>query len=168
MRQSGERRNGEGQKTIWTIGYGNLAPDDFVKKLKEAEVTLVFDVRRFGTKGRLRCYDMDTDVAVSRHKGIGDLLYKARIVYSCIGWKLANNYETLEEYKGWLTCQRAQSEIEELADAVGWWSSKHDIALLCAEGDPFEKDGVTPRCHRVYVAEALMKQLGDGWKTEHL
>ena len=146
-------------KTIWTCGYGNMATDDFVKKLKDAGVTIVLDVRRKGSKSWNGKYNhgYSTRLTVGR----GDINYEELP-------HLANVYDTLDAYREWLNIRAGKEEIELLAAQIEDDHLDDTLCFLCSEGKPYEKDGVTPRCHRVYVAEALVDQLGEGWRCVHL
>lgn len=150
-------------KVLYTIGYGNMKPDDFVAKLKAAGVTVVLDVRRKGSRswnGKYR-----------RGSCMASLLYgyldneSPDIGYGLWG-AFGNDFDSLPAYNDWLLSRRS-AEISLLAERIVD-DSEGRYCLLCAEGDPFENDGMTPRCHRVYVAEALVERLGAGWTIEHL
>lgn len=148
---------------IYTAGYGNLAPADFVKKLKDAGVKLVIDVReRPGAwSPRYRAGDSGMcDLLVD------DMPLEDGIVYLWSPELGKPKDMPLADYvKEVLGCMTGEKHLW----LCGWWTKRSGrTCLLCAEGNPFEKDGVTPRCHRVYVSEALVEQLGEGWRCVHL
>ncbi len=145
------------EKVIYDAGYGNLAPEDFVKKLKDAGVTVVLDVRRVGSLGRLRCYDWGARINVLL--AVEDIGYNSWAAFG-------NFFDNLLIYEGWLYSRRG-GEITALARRVGMHGGAV-FCLICACGDVFEKDGVTPRCHRYYVGAAVAKELGDDWKVRHI
>lgn len=147
-------------KQIMTAGYGNLVPEEFVAMLKEAGVTIVRDIRRKGSKSWNGRYNQGGACGMNMLMHENDIEYQA--------WpKLGNNYDTLEAYGHWL--ERARRwEIEQLAAGIESALGPDRLCLICSEGKPFEADGVTPRCHRVYVAEALVAELGEGWSVKYL
>jgi len=150
-------------KIVYSAGYGNLAPDDFLAKLKAAGITWVIDIRRPQTRSWCSKYAWYIP-------GMYNTLNDAGIGYSPLA-TLANHNETLEHYKKWLYCTDQDGGYGHLISASRWIEddfNDHYVCLLCAEGNPFEADGITPRCHRVYVADALRELLGDDWKVEHL
>jgi hypothetical protein len=56
---------------------------------------------------------------------------------------------------------------EEAIRLVKWFVQGYENAcLLCAERYVY-KDGEV-NCHRVYVADSLVKVLGEGWDVVHL
>ena len=147
---------------LYTIGYGNDAPDVFLKHLKDAGVTIVLDVRREGSKSWCFSYNQG-HVLSGTLKGLWVLDYP----------KLGNHFDTLEGYRAWLGSWVGRDAIECMKNDMMTSIRVHSIkdaviCLLCAEGDPFEKDCTTPRCHRVYVANALVEMLGPEWSVEHL
>ena len=144
--------------TLFTIGYGNDPPEKFLARLKAAGVTVVLDVRRYNSKARLRCYDS------GRRAGMSKLLAESDITY----WEysfFSNRNDTLLCYAAWLKSSCMCDAVELLANTISCIPSSA-FCLLCAERDAY-KDGEV-NCHRVYVADALVKLLGAGWSVEHL
>ena len=77
----------------------------------------------------------------------------------------------MEEYKVWLGFWDGRSAIGNAVGVIHVMDDHTDgvsICLICSEGKPFEADGVTPRCHRVPVADALVAELGPEWSVVHL
>ncbi|MHA2069002.1 MAG: hypothetical protein ACXABY_31960 [Candidatus Thorarchaeota archaeon] len=146
------------EKVIYTAGYGNNSPEVFLGRLKAAGIDYVFDVRRQWSKSWCAAYHQGKKIQKTI-EGSG-MWYRE-------WYALSNRYDRLDAYLEWLDSSGLRY-IEDLAGRGAIWQSGSKICFLCAEGDPYEKDGVTPRCHRVYVAEALVKQLGDGWSVVHL
>lgn len=153
---------GSGQpiiKTVFSVGYGNRTPDEFVKLLKDAGITAVMDVRRENSRGRLRCYDAGTDRGMAKLVSTAGIKYYEESDYG-------NREDSVKAYKEWLGSGDRPDMV--------WctvWGLKQTVGVfcvVCACGDPFEKNGITPRCHRYYVAEALLEQLGEGWSVSHL
>ena len=145
-------------KILYDAGYGNMAPEQFVALLKAAGVTVVLDVRRAGCKSWNGKYNQGVNMEV--------LLANYGIGYMDESY-LGNECESLNEYAEFLEVW--PEAIERLASAftIGG-SCLETFCLICSEGKPFEADGTTPRCHRVLVAEALLAELGEGWRIEHL
>jgi len=151
-------------KIVYSAGYGNNKPEDFIKRLKAAGITLVIDIRRRRCKswnGKYRWH----------LAGMGKLVIDAGMGYVA-AWISANLGKDLRLYRQWLY-RHDRTGGHSIIDHLAWcirhtyWQWER-ICFLCAEGNPFEPDGKTPRCHRVYVAEALVELLGDDWKVEHL
>jgi uncharacterized protein (DUF488 family) len=149
------------EKVIYTAGYGNNSPEVFLGRLKAAGITLVIDVRRRYSKAWCSSYHSGNNMR-------NYLMLDGGIAYVHWPW-IANNHSSLSKFKRWLYAQgigEAEGLSENIENAVE--NNGRVCCLLCAEGDPYEKDGATVRCHRVHVAEALVKQLGDGWSVVHL
>lgn len=147
----------KGERTLFSCGYGNLAPDDFLKKLEDAGIQIVIDVRRH--ESRAWCWKYTIGGPMKRWLGGEGIEY-------CTWSRFANNFDTLAEYADWI--QHEGDGIRSMwpfADCR--WDDK-SVCLICAEDDVFEKDGRTPRCHRWYVAKALLAELGEGWTIEHI
>lgn len=156
---------------IYTIGYGNMAPDDFVAKLKEAGITYVLDVRRKGSRSWCSKY--------GRGSSIGALLWGDHgreipdIEYGTWG-SFGNEFDKLEAYNEWLLRCRARS-LEYLASRLKV-NPLSRYCLLCAEKDVYDsyipldtgEEVFVTKCHRGCVAEALLAQLGEGWSVKHL
>ena len=144
-------------KTIYDAGYGNRSAADFVKLLKDAGITVVLDVRRKGSRSWNGKYNQGVNMEV--------LLANYDIGYQDESY-LANECESLDEYKEWLSI--SSEGIEWLVLGFDNGAVYETFCLICACGDIFEKDGTTPRCHRYYVSKSLVKELGEGWEVVHL
>ena len=156
-------------KTLFTIGYGNNTPDVFLKRLTDAGVTTVYDTRRADSgswcaqycQGYAMFNWFDYDCWVKHH---------VRIEYY-IASRLANNFDTLSEFNAWLSLsgeQGGKHHIEWLAELI---AGENKIpCLLCCELQAYKNGEVN--CHRVHVADALVKQLNeitdDKWSVVHL
>lgn len=147
-------------KILYDAGYGNMAPDQFVGLLKDADVTVVMDVRRSDSKGRLRCYDPGIGGGMQKLMENAGFQYLGESFFS-------NRWDTLQEYQTWLSTEKMKLGIGCWARAIKT-ATEAVCCLICACGKPFEADGTTPRCHRVLVAEASLAELGDGWSVKHL
>jgi prepilin-type processing-associated H-X9-DG protein len=150
-----------GEKVIYTIGYGNNTPEEFLERLKVAGVTLVVDVRRRYSKAWCNSYHSGNNMR-------NYLMLDGGVAYCQWPW-IANNHSSLCKYKRWLYAQGV-GDAELLSEAIknAVENNGRVCCLLCAEGDPYEKDGETVRCHRIYLADALVAQLGEGWSVCHL
>lgn len=154
------------EKIIYSAGYGNMGPEAFVAKLKDAGVTDVMDVRRKGSGAWCGAYRWGCGNGFG---GIEQLLKVAGIKYTTEDQFGKKEEDSLDEYKTWLDGQADM--VWCAAHGVGFFmrqDSNRKFCLICAEGDVYEKDGTTPRCHRWYVAAALVKELGEGWSVYHL
>ena len=147
---------------LYTAGYGNDAPEKFLARLKAAGVTVVLDVRREGSKSWCGAYRWGCGNGFG---GMEQLLRVAKIRY--YAWQVfGNHFSELSMYRHWLS-EHIFFEVTKMSREIAQNDSEIPC-LLCAEGNPFEKDGVTPRCHRVYVADALVKILGPEWSVCHI
>lgn len=142
--------------TIYTIGYEGLKIEDFVKKLKSANIQQLIDVREIPLS---RKNGFSKTILQEKLKEVG-IFYKH---YSELGSpkKIRHqlhtdwNYESFfKEYKDIVKDEEVQQKIKEVEKD----SKVKKTVLLC-----FEHDYKT--CHRSIIAEELVKQ---GWKVNHL
>lgn len=148
-------------KTLYSAGYGSRSPDQFVKLLKDAGITLVVDVRRENSKGRLRAYDAGLG------NGMEALVNAAGIDYHDHP-SLANVFDTLDEYKAWLATRDGGLTSSGLYATIEVLWPDEVVCLVCAEGKPFEPDGTTPRCHRVHLLKSLLYDFDGEREGKHL
>ena len=141
-------------KVLYTIGYGNSKPEDFMARLKKAGVTVVLDVRRDGASSWCNSYHQGHQMRLLLYP---DIKYLASS-------SLGNKYDTLDAYKKWINTG-GWVEIESREGIFDDYAGE-TICLLCAERDA-HKDGEV-NCHRVYVADALVKLLGDEWEVKDI
>lgn len=142
--------------TIYTIGYEGLKIEDFVKKLKNANIQQLIDVR---------------EIPLSRKNGFSKMILQEKLKEAGIFYRhypeLGSpkrirhqlhtdwNYELFfKEYKEVVKDDEVQQKIKEVEKD----SKMKKTVLLC-----FEKNYKT--CHRSIIAEELVKQ---GWKVNHL
>lgn len=147
-------------KILYTIGYGNLAPANFALKL--LDIDEILDVRRHNCRSWCASYSA---------KNIKDYLKQLDIRYVSFH-ELANRFANLKEYTKWLNILNSWimfgNPVQRIRQRtkIGFTS-----CLLCAEGDPFDKDGKA-RCHRVPLADAIVNLLnefpGETWEVCHL
>jgi len=148
-------------KVLYTAGYGSDAPEAFLKRLTDAGVTVVLDVRRKGSKSWCLRYNQ------GRACGMEMLLFEANIGYR-EWWEFGNRFDELSAYLEWLDVVMEGKYIEGRARVIEK-NTGLVFCLLCSERDAYKdgKDGEV-NCHRVYVADARVKGLGDGWSVEHI
>lgn len=155
-------------KVIFDIGYGSDSPEAFLKRLKDAGVTIVLDVRYYQA-ARLGCYRAtgydDRGMAALLAGEPEDPIWEGIEYIWCP--ELGKPKEiALDDY---VQCVLETETNKKILKVALYRIGGHKApCLLCSEGNPFEKDGVKPRCHRVYVADALVKLLGDEWEVKHL
>lgn len=144
-------------RTLYTIGYGNSTPDEFLARLKGAGITTVLDVRRDQSKSWCRKY----------YQGFAmrTLVESRNIEYWPIPY-WGNQYDTLDAYKSWMDSATMREEVALLGAIIEDDYLDETLCLLCAE-KPAYKDGVV-NCHRVHVADALVEALGSEWSVKHL
>jgi len=151
---------------LCTVGYGNEPPEEFRERLKKAGIALVIDVR-FRQAARLGCYRATEDP----DKGMGALL-------------AGRHDEPIESGITYIWCPELGKPKEMPMDAfcsqvletekgkkmlggVCWWIDRLcKVCLLCCERHAY-KDGEV-NCHRVLVADAAIKLLGDDWEVVHI
>lgn len=157
-----ENREGDMIGTIFSCGYGNRAPDEFLKLLKDAGITLVIDVRREGSKSWCGAYRWGCGNGFG---GMANLLGAGGIKYSTHP-ELANQHSTLAAYQAWLDTWDgglASSGLYALIEVL--WQDEV-VCLVCAEKYPY-KDGEA-MCHRVLLADELLSDFGESWGVVHL
>lgn len=140
---------------LYTIGYGNRTPNGLIAVLKKSEIKSVVDVRKENCKAWLRSY-------WKRGGRMSELIEGAGIDY-VDGCSFGNEFDTLEEYKGWLASE-GRVWLEALANAISGDSFliwRQPVCLLCAELRPDSS-------HRKVMAEALMPLLGSDWEIKHI
>ena len=140
-------------RILYTIGYGNRKPDDFVEILKDAGIETVIDVRREGSRGYCFAYSP---------MGLRGKLKMIDIRYLPPGW-LGNPCESLEDYAKYLDAAIAEDKYEKFGclTSLMYDSFYGKTCLLCAEIDP-------AKCHRSILADRVVEMLGDGWEVIHL
>lgn len=154
---------------ILTIGYGNMSPDEFLTKTNDFGITNFVDVRREGSKAW--CHDYATGEPIAnllqaRPKAVGPSVPPNRYIHVP---ELGRPKEmSLDDYKIHLCGTLMWRPIVRLSGYIwGVVRSGGVPAIMCACGKAFEADNVTPRCHRVYVAQAVADYLGGRWVIRH-
>lgn len=131
-----------GEKLAFSLGTSNRSREEFFQLLKDNQIELVVDVRRFPTS-RFEHFCQSQLIS---------LLDKARINYLYLGDKLGGYRPG--GYRAFLNTidfeQGLRSLEEELMKKTG--------VILCAERLPW-------RCHRRFIAAKLE---GRGWQVRHI
>jgi uncharacterized protein (DUF488 family) len=147
---------------LYTIGHSNHKIEDFISLLKLYGVTCVADVRSAPYSRYCPQFNKDTLAAA---------LEAAGIAYMFLGRELGGRPDDQSYYEeGCVNFQRL-AEREEFKRGIELLvadTSKHRIALMCAEKDPLE-------CHRTILVSRHLKKhnihikhiLADGNIEEH-
>lgn len=146
---------------IFTIGYGGLAPTDFITALKRRGIQSVVDIRIWPIRSVIGYYTLAKD----REKGIRGLLNSEGIGYHAF-LELGNPYLELLDWKDhpYLHLPDWKDRYRRLVEAAGDLLTERlggvagPLCLLCAERDPDE-------CHRAILADFLEKR---GHDVEHI
>ena len=159
-------------KILYTLGYGLLegthaerkrAFQDRLKGIQE-EIGLpvvVVDIRKIGSSSRNGKW-----CDQSPHNGVGlwETLEEIEIPYSDQS-VFANHYGHTQ--RGFAEYRRSITSRNDYLFQYEINSGYIAHLLLCAERKPFKPSGA-PNCHRVVLAEELVKRMGMGWEVWHL
>ena len=121
---------------VYSIGYGGKTPEELVKKLKDAGVSALIDVRYSPKCGWNQSFSM---------KGLSEMLAKEHINYAH-DKRLGNPKMKLELFTMEQEAMDALDEMFNFSKNAGI-----KVALLCAEGD-------ADRCHRKALCRWLEKE----------
>lgn len=127
-------------KKVFTIGYGNRTPEEFVFLLKANGVKRVIDVRLRPDRAHLGCYKK----ATSRDKGIERLLSEKDIEYHSF-IELGNIFI---EYEDWEDRYRRMLESAGDLFFTKLYQLPTPFCLLCCEI-------LASQCHRTLIVERL-------------
>lgn len=151
-------------RVLHTVGYGNTQPSEFLRKLWNNQINWIIDVRRERSKSWCKKYWAGEEMSVF----LAESELADPIGYEH-AWEFGNHYDTLEGYKEWLTTNGdVRAVLKTLAALLRGSKPEFGWCLLCSEAKPFDSAGGLVACHRVYVANALVEMLDDGWKVRHL
>lgn len=174
----------ENTKKFWTMGYGVTTKVAFLDRLRgisnflDLPLSLV-DIRVYASKSRNGqwCWQGGIQTHVGLYKTIAES--KLPVEYYRLP-SLANEYpgtkaglekyrEDLQycfsEYQMGFPVTVVTEDFMQLKERIRL--AYKAIILLCTERKPFKESGI-PNCHRVILAEELLRILGDGWEVEHL
>jgi uncharacterized protein (DUF488 family) len=141
---------GDNAPVLATIGYDGLAPDDFIRLLRQAGVARVVDVRA---------------LAASRKPGYAKRALTEQLAAAGIGYlhlpalgtpkagREANKAGRMAEFRRIYAERLATPEAQEALARLGTMAREEPLCLLCLEAHPAD-------CHRTLVAEALAMPYG--------
>jgi len=151
-----------GRNILYTIGYGGKMPTVLVKQLTDAGVEYVVDVRRHDSRAFRGYYNPGVRMAVT----LSEFGYRHSFAFG--NYFQTDDSDGLDEYAVSMAEPDANMVMDITIAAV--IAMQHVVCFLCAEKLPYVMGKVN--CHRVYVAEAVAKQLeemtGEGWDISHL
>jgi uncharacterized protein (DUF488 family) len=133
---------------VMTIGHAARPLEEFIALLRENDVTLVVDVRRFPRSRNNPQFNIDTLPDELGAAGIGYTHLEAlggrrRALPDSVntGWRNAS-------FRGYADSMQTQEFEDGLAKLLGLVATDR-VALMCAESVPW-------RCHRSLIADALI------------
>jgi len=137
---------GDRMRQIYTVGYGNRQPEDFLSMLEDHAITHVLDVR-FEPKGWHGGYSGPNLEKALKKRGIHYQHAPALGVPKNLRDSLPNAYKVLPE-------DFEEAYREAVAPILGNYLRAFDgekVVLICCEKDP-------QRCHRSILAEMLVEK----------
>ncbi|MCX8182529.1 MAG: DUF488 domain-containing protein [Candidatus Methanomethyliaceae archaeon] len=117
---------------VWSIGYGSLSKERFLSLMKEHNIDMVVDIRRWPT----------SKIDNFKRENLELFLQNSGIKYIWLGDKLGGFRKG--GYKKFMDSQDFEEGIRYLISL----SRKGNLCLLCLEPNP-------ERCHRRYITERL-------------
>lgn len=128
--------NGQGMKSLFTVGHSNLEFEQFVKLLRDSTVELLLDVRSRPQSSRFPQFSQP---------GFGSLLAAEGIAYLFLGEELGGRpddpdvyrLDGLVDYRSRRKSYAFRAGLERLLKEL----EGRTLAMMCAEEDPLE-------CHR--------------------
>lgn len=129
-------------RTLYTIGYGNNSSNQLLERLIDAGVTIVYDIRRKGTKTWNFWFAPGANIA--------GLLARGGIKYVHKPY-FANINSDVQEYADWLRAEQMDAVAAFAAEIV---ASDLTPCLLCSELIPVTSANVA-LCHRVPLADTI-------------
>jgi uncharacterized protein (DUF488 family) len=138
--------------TIWTVGHSTRSEDELAAALAAHGIERVVDVRRFPASRRHPQF---------RREGLEAWLPRRGIDYVWMGEPLGGFRKAPAGGKGAWAGYLAYMESPEFAgalDRLERLARARPTAVMCAEA-------LFPRCHRQWIAEALVER---GWTVRHI
>lgn len=132
---------------VLTIGHSTQSFADFLQLLREAEVTVLADVRSQPYSRRVPHFNRET---------LKDSLSAAKIAYVFLGDELGGRPSTPDFYSDGMADYEKMARKESFGhglDRVIEGARTHRIALMCAERDPLD-------CHRCLLVGRALKERG--------
>jgi uncharacterized protein (DUF488 family) len=133
--------------TLWTVGHSTRSIDDFLEILREHEITLLADVRRFPGSRRHPQFGQDALAASLQNAGVGYVHFPElggrrhpRKDSPNTAWRDA----AFRGYADHMMTTEFHSGIERLLSIA----ARDRIAIMCAEA-------VWWQCHRSLIADFL-------------
>jgi uncharacterized protein (DUF488 family) len=144
---------------LCTIGYQGITIDEYLKRLRDAGVTLLCDVRgnpisRKPDFSKKRLAAAITDAGI-RYEHLPELGIASK---DRKGLKTREDYDALFK---WYEKKILPKQTESLSKIATWINEGENVALTCFEAAPEE-------CHRHCVAEALEKLLHGRYAIHNL
>ena len=130
------------QATIYTLGTSTRGSEEFLNLLRNNDIELVIDVRRFPTS-KFGHFKKDQ---------LSQLLAQAGIEYSYLGKELGG-YRS-QGYRAFVDSDEFQQGLDQLERVA----KQKRVAVVCAERFPW-------RCHRRFISRELER---DGWRVVHI
>lgn len=169
-------------KIIFTLGYGLLTgthaerKEAFRERLRYIQreigkpIALV-DIRQAGSGSRNGVWFREPSLLAKHRTSMSWLVSSIERVYYTHEPRLANHWgqtqANLRLYAYELGFDYDMREAIEGVKAIAK-TPEHVVVLMCGCGNAFKKNGTTWNCHRVPLAEALVKELGAEWTAIHL
>ncbi len=172
--------------TIYSIGYGILKGTHeerkvaFQKRLKNIRLGIgkpitIVDIRKYGSGSRNGMWFRQRRGFLTDHMGV--LVNEVERASYIDGSGLANHHgatlKGLRLYARQLERSLRHPIVRHIAESL--WSvtaiaeqDERAVVLLCGCKQAFKKNGTTWNCHRVPLADALVKVLGPGWDAVHI
>ncbi|MBO3799955.1 MAG: DUF488 domain-containing protein [Candidatus Brockarchaeota archaeon] len=125
----------KGRLIIWTIGYGSLSKEEFLRLLRRQRIRILVDIRRF-PKSKSEHFTMEN---------IEKWLLENGIVYFWLGEELGGYRR--EGYEKYMETTRFKEGVNKLLEIAG----KDRTCIMCLETDP-------KYCHRRFIAHYLTRR----------
>ena len=133
------------EKIVYTVGHSNRSIEEFLAILKEYNIKIVVDVRRFPTSRKYPWFTKDKLI---------DTLKKNNVEYYWLG-DLLGGYRD-GGYERYMDSDEYRNGINRLTKIIDDRDDK--VAILCSEKLWF-------RCHRRFISDTLVRI---GYKVVHI
>lgn len=144
-------------KTIWTIGHSTRSWDDFLELLKEYQIEVLADVRRFPGSRKFPHFNKDTMKKQLREHNIGYHHFED------LGGRRKSHPDSrntawrVESFRAYADYMETRPFLQALNQLTAIASEKR-TACMCSEA-------VWWSCHRSLIADILKYK---GWKVLHI
>lgn len=126
---------------IFTIGYGNLQPDIFIKALQAYRIEYLIDIRSYPYAWH-SSYNKDNLEKILKTYGI---IYKH---VSILGGKPSNRAFYIDGYVSY-RLMAADPELQQVCERLRAFAETHRVCLMCCELNP-------DHCHRYHLLDRLL------------